>query len=210
MSKSFEGTKPCNATTPVGHAIGCPGQYQSGRLPSCIGCNAHMNDVNSTICDLIYVGHNLVGNEMHWLPPKYLSRWWHLKWHYRNINNSSSSDIISLSSSSSHEHHFDRIYRGFHSILPNEMNPRWCKKYNLSRPNQIYSSNVNPLYDGEDPMLMECSKLASLEADLGIKEYWELPGNKPNNYSPLYASLPLHRAVMLREPFSWLKSKFYW
>ena len=101
MSKSFEGTKPCNATTPVGHAIGCPGQYQSGRLPSCIGCNAHMNDVNSTICDLIYVGHNLVGNEMHWLPPKYLSRWWHLKWHYRNINNSSSSDIISLSSSSS-------------------------------------------------------------------------------------------------------------
>jgi hypothetical protein len=34
--------------------------------------------------------------------------------------------------------------------------------------------------------------------------------NNNNNYAPLYASLPLHRVVLLREPSSWLMSRFQW
>ena len=200
VSKSFEGSKPCNATTPLGHAIGCPAQYQQKR---CQGCN--MNGVvNSTICDVIYVGHNMLGNEMHWLPPKYLSRWWHQYWYSRNDNSSSSYNI------SQDHHYFDSIYQGFHSIMPNQQYPQWCTKNNISRPYQIYSRNTNYTIDRENPVLMECSRIAALKADEEIEEYWKLLGNKPNNYSPLYASLPLHRVVMLREPISWLKSKFYW
>lgn len=30
------------------------------------------------------------------------------------------------------------------------------------------------------------------------------------NWGPLYASMPVNRVTMLREPFSWLKSKFFW
>jgi hypothetical protein len=32
----------------------------------------------------------------------------------------------------------------------------------------------------------------------------------PFNYAPLYASLPLQRVTILREPWSWLVSKFFW
>jgi hypothetical protein len=31
-----------------------------------------------------------------------------------------------------------------------------------------------------------------------------------NNYAPFYASLPMHRTVLMREPFSWLMSRFFW
>jgi hypothetical protein len=46
-----------------------------------------------------------------------------------------------------------------------------------------------------------------------FRQFWRQQTNqttKQINYAPLYASLPLHRAVMLREPFSWLVSKFSW
>jgi len=188
-TKSFEGNKPCNATTPIGQAIGCP---FVGHKPNCMSsCRL----VNSTICDVIYVGHNKLGSEMHWLPPTYLQRWWHQHWSRNN----------------SHSRHFNRINGGFHSLLPNrEESPKWCPKYNMSRPLYIYSNNTSRTRDTENPILMECSKLAAHDADIKTQQFWNLLGYEHNNYSPIYASLPLHRVVMIREPFSWLRSKFYW
>jgi len=175
VGRSFEGTKPCNATTPIGHAIGCPA------VQKCLGCR----DANSELCDTVYVGHNWLGNEMHWLPPKYLQRWWLENW------SAKASEGV------------ERIHRGFDSIATQGRH-QWCPKYDLSRPDDVFSKeNI------DNTILMECSNLASRRADSDLKQLWGSMA-RPNDYSPLYASLPLHRVTMIREPFSWLKSRFYW
>jgi hypothetical protein len=48
--------------------------------------------------------------------------------------------------------------------------------------------------------------------DTAFNIFWhqQNKGQNTMNYSPIYASLPIHRAVLLRDPFSWLVSKFFW
>jgi hypothetical protein len=115
-------------------------------------------------------------------------------------------------------------------------NNSWCptgykaqdgktKKY--TRPN-----NINDLTASYEP----CNKPISEQADQQFnQEYSNLLSqssgsstsssssntmsskNKNNdkntmdgNYSPIYASLPLHRITMIRDPWSWMLSKFFW
>jgi hypothetical protein len=53
------------------------------------------------------------------------------------------------------------------------------------------------------------------EVDTAFDQFWNtIVSNDTTinitNYGPLYASLPVHRVTLLREPFSWLNSKFAW
>jgi hypothetical protein len=49
-----------------------------------------------------------------------------------------------------------------------------------------------------------------MDEDFNVFWRQQTKGPKKLNYSPIYASLPIHRAVLLRDPFSWLISKFFW
>jgi hypothetical protein len=68
-----------------------------------------------------------------------------------------------------------------------------------------------------------CSKLLSLEVDtLFNNQFFNSNSNdknndndknkkkKSHNYSSVYASIPVQRVTMLRNPWSWIVSKFYW
>lgn len=49
--------------------------------------------------------------------------------------------------------------------------------------------------------------------ELAIKKVFEEEENGENmaeDWSPVYASMPILRVTMMREPFSWLVSKFFW
>ena len=70
---SYERSRICTAGTPIGQAIACPA-YD---VP--IHCGGR--DVNNvTSAHVVYVGHNGLGTEMHWLPVPYLQNWWNQHW----------------------------------------------------------------------------------------------------------------------------------
>ena len=72
----YEGFGFCAATTPLGIAIACPNEQNP------IYCHDRDNDTTShNRCDIVYMGHNLLGSELHWLPTSYLVTWWnHSPW----------------------------------------------------------------------------------------------------------------------------------
>jgi hypothetical protein len=190
IPQSFEGRSPCNATTPMGMAVACPQTKTNRGTMTCMGCS----DLNSTECHTVYVGHNHIGSEIHWLPPRILKNWWKSEW--------GSSSSIS----------FEVIDYSLSTLLPG--NKKWCPRYNKPRPKNM----------GEKARwFMNCSVPLSKRLDTHFNKFWKEeqrrrlphlpPRTQPNNgknFGPLYASLPVQRVTMLREPFSWLLSKFSW
>lgn len=68
---------------------------------------------------------------------------------------------------------------------------------------------------------LNCAKPIAEHTDRLFREFWNEQQTQQRdsssssssideNYSPVYASLPLHRITMLRDPFSWIISKFFW
>jgi len=63
-----------------------------------------------------------------------------------------------------------------------------------------------------------CSKLLAEKADRLFLESFYPSSSSPTpdgkqqklNYSPFYASMPVHRVTVLRDPWSWIISKFFW
>lgn len=174
--ESFEGNLPCNATTPIGLALACPEPAkETGR---CLGCT----DWGSDECHTVYVGHNNLGSELHWLPPPYVRKWW----------KSTPWDLSvdwSLIDPSRHG---------------------WCREG--SRPKNIPRPVSHAAYK---ETFAECSIPTGDAWDGKFESFWlekhqEADKHIPLNYSPIYASLPVQRLTMVREPWSWLVSKFFW
>ena len=61
----MEGSISCQATTPIGHAVAC--NYKQG-LEICD--SRQTGDPNR--CDIVYMGHNVLGAEFNFLPTPYL------------------------------------------------------------------------------------------------------------------------------------------
>ena len=177
----FEGAVPCNATTPIGHAIACP-HLSTKTLggSSCLGCN----DASVPDCHTVYVGHNVLGNEMHWLPAPFLQNWWNTRW-------ALDSDEIAID-------------KGFESLFPHSKT-LWCSEYKKRRP-VPFKSNIKYIHNSFYP---KCSNVVAPRMDNAFLRYWRKQ-TISHNYSPIYSSLPVHRAILLREPFSWLLSRFSW
>jgi hypothetical protein len=74
--RTFEKTIVCTASTPIGQALACPAPL--GRLGD---EQRHCApDLMSDEAPVVYAGHNFLGNELHWLPPKILAKWWSQNW----------------------------------------------------------------------------------------------------------------------------------
>jgi hypothetical protein len=181
--KTYEGTIPCHALTPLGHAIGCPepiGRYLNQADKRQGECEPF-----SDTCHLVYSGHNFVGAEMHWLPVLYLQKWW------RSLQTNSTDNPN------------DFITPLWKKLLPHHT---WCDANGTSRS-----------IDAEDYKrdYQECS--IPLQHEVDTKALITLNAQLSNNdtqvttsWSPLYASLPVLRVTVMRDPFSWLVSKYFW
>ena len=174
VERVFEGNMPCNATTPLGLAIACPKPLNPPK--SDLGCD----DPASEHCHLVYVGHNFLGAEMHWLPARYLEKWWADTWGRLDTTD------------------FSSLWRRL------QVDQKWCTENNASRPEgrryrAMYEKCSVPLQGEVDARALDslASRLPREHSD-GI------------SWSPVYASLPVLRVTVVRDPFSWLVSKFFW
>jgi hypothetical protein len=97
----------------------------------------------------------------------------------------------------------------FGTLIPG--NKSWCPDHQLARPKTNEEMELS---------FHTCSKPLAEQVDTEFRQYWQgvhrdtttsgNNNNNNNNYSPIYASLPVHRVTYLRDPFSWLVSKFFW
>ena len=106
-----------------------------------------------------------------------------------------------------------------------EEEPKWCPDGYIYQNNKLQyhrSSFVGNEWEKMKHHYTSCTKPIGEAADGVFREFWkEQPKeaessnsngvfSDQNNYSPVYASMPLHRITMIREPFSWILSKFFW
>ena len=137
-----------------------------------------------------------MGNELHWLPSKYLSSWWQSNFHFRKDESKENSILI--------QNHLESLSEG---------NKSWCNTNNvdfgmLERPfspkqyDKIYSICAAKLQSSLDKVSFE-----SFTHELRPGQFFTVGSM---DWSPIYASLPVIRTTVVREPFSWLVTRFFW
>ena len=205
--KTFEGTRPCGATTPIGLAIACP--HPIDHFDKCLGCSVHDEQ-----CHRLYTGHNYLGNELHWLPPRYLQNWW--KTQQPSSSLTTNNDFLKGASKTWHE-----LAQAFESIQHG--NTEWCPSLQQAR---FQTDNELEAHHDECsvPLAAQMDQLArkwaaeslsnGIEATTGRRVSLVSTNEKEDesslHWGPLYASLPVLRTTIVRDPFSWLVSKFFW
>jgi len=177
--RTFEGTAPCHASTPLGQAIGCPETLQRIRVRQDIRRHGEC-DEDSVTCNLVYMGHNFFGSELHWLPIQYLRKWWNARWG-----------------------HVTAVTPLWERLMPNR---KWCSAKNTSRP-VLSKMYVDTYEECSVPLQREVDTKAihALTDQLSIDDSQVI-----TSWSPLYASLPVLRVTVMRDPFTWLISKYFW
>lgn len=172
--KTFEGTMVCKALNPISQAVACP-----LHLTDCCD-TGEGDDFSVESCHLkVYAGHNVLGNEMHWLPPGYMQKWW------QSIRPSNMTD--------------DRLSDMFRQLS----SPEWCPE----------APEVSPQKNGNVPtrakiyrkLYPTCVEPREAVADQLVQQVFPT-----TDWSWVYASMPVVRVTVMREPFSWLMSKFFW
>jgi translation initiation factor 2B subunit (eIF-2B alpha/beta/delta family) len=102
------------------------------------------------------------------------------------------------------------------SLAPD--NKTWCPYHNIARPVEYdatsyvqCSSTLAPAVDKHALHAMQAlsSSLSSSSSSSFMRQQQQQPHHLVD-WSPIYASLPVLRTTILREPFSWLLSKFFW
>ena len=190
--QALEMSTVCHASTPIGQALACPepihisNRYYLTRN----GHNRSMHcivDFSSSDAPQIYAGHNFLGTELHWLPPRFFSRWWKEHWH-----TSSMEDMI------------EPLWEGLNPNLSNG-SILWCNN-TLARPTHPKDFTTN--FNCHKVMYPMIDQAATKIIEHKLQEKGDYP--KDVIWGHVYASLPVTRATQVREPFSWILSKYFW
>lgn len=172
---TYEGTFACGAETPIGQAVACP-EIRRKLPPGFPRWRSH--NCPDEFC--VYVGHNWLGNEMHWLPRPYLKKWWEANYAGGRPGEDLISTLLDADSSSNGSLCSDLG----HDRLPGET---WVQSGARWR----------------------CSEALELKVDAWAK--LAMGGRSvPRSWSFAYASLPMLRVTMIRDPFTWLLSMHGW
>mmetsp|Transcript_10509 Transcript_10509/g.12370 ORF Transcript_10509/g.12370 Transcript_10509/m.12370 type:complete len:375 (+) Transcript_10509:43-1167(+) len=166
---SFERNECCDAETPIGQASLCPARVSK--------CPAVAVPAAAASCHLVYVGHNMLGNELHWLPNRYLERWWDSAFVDKETNTIPSWGDIPKGS-------------------------RYTRKEWKDMKSHCHTKRSI----GVDSMARQVVSSLYLEDTTEGKA----GENTVSSWAPIYASLHVLRVTMIREPFSWLASKYGW
>lgn len=180
--KTYEGNNPCNATTPLGMALACPSAYGPPN-DFCPGCDPkHKN------CHTVYVSHNQMGSEFHWLPSLYLEDWW---------NHMGRRLLLSDRPSSAPSSNLTIFDQGVKALSrAKNKGAVWCPWDGSRRP-RTHREIADKYYT--------CGAPLAAKMDSAFHQVYSSA-----DYSPFYASLPLHRVVLVRDPWTWIMSKFFW
>ncbi|CAB9499734.1 expressed unknown protein [Seminavis robusta] len=227
---TFEGISSCHATTPLGHAMACGFEKdmcephrESDRnyYKKTAAANKNTSSISSSRCDTIYLGHNVIGNELHWLPTSFLVQWWNQSTWSRSLPLSDSSSTSSTQTSGVKKEQDDYI-RAVGQKLANRFNrshlvfdatqkrtvKRMCKSGSLTKRfwyMRLYQKCMKPMVEESD-LLARKAIHGSSTSQSQRKQLTE----SELHWSSVYASLPVLRVTLLREPFAWLTSRFFW
>lgn len=197
---AYEGHGPCGAATPIGQAVACPVESTY--------CIDHDQDVFSEArCDLVYMGHNLLGSELHWLPTKYLVQWWKsTSWGVQGeeANGDALGDMI----------------QNRHIAVSHIKWPVHPKVAEIVGEENVPTLNCNEGPYTYRPFLRaykQCFQPKEKVVDTVTRHIVRDEDRSSTNESSLHlayarmmASMPVMRVTVLRDPFSWLSSKFFW
>lgn len=183
-NQTFEGTNLCHGMTPLG-LITCP-ELMSLKCFRSI-CDKFGDDE----CLTVYVGHNVLGSEMHWLPFQVLNKWWvENGWDVRN-------EVEGERNGLNHPTLYENLL-GY-----SERNDLVCNDF-MTRLGTKSRRYLN------DSFVEQCFRPATKFFDEKATQLIHPDEYSENGYSSFYQTLPVVRTTVLREPFSWLISKFFW
>jgi len=195
--KVHQGCLKCDAVTPLGHAIGCrePKGFCSSKKKY-----IRLSTIRCRSCEglrQVYFGHNYLGSELHWLPKDFLSEWWETFFEPK-IQSSESKALI------------QNQFRGMENRTQSFCSVNDTKRFRPSTADdydQLYSACLRPLQSSMDEIsLLLYPSIESETKRLTIGNH----GLGNLDWSPFYASMPVLRATVVREPFSWLVTKYFW
>jgi len=90
-----------------------------------------------------------------------------------------------------------------------QRNKTWCPagyEPTTSLRGTFYDRSPVPVKKHELNIYTKCGKPIAENADRIFKRMM----NGATNFAPIYASMPLHRVTMLRDPWSWIISYYFW
>ncbi|KAL7559768.1 hypothetical protein ACA910_010438 [Epithemia clementina (nom. ined.)] len=227
---SFEGTRVCTASTPIGQALACPEYYAfNANTKHCGGDK--VNDRESA--NIVYTGHNGFGTELHWLPVPFLQDWWQTRWaNTRRGTNSPKHTLPSNITSNNHNKKIRMIDHG--RFIANQWQRldgvhAFCGNRTLPRVMEPGRRRRNEKQKAQLEKCVQSEKIISKIDQAVRRVILDQPKHDPettiqsNNsqktaeairhgraWSAVYASLPVLRVVMVREPFSWFASHYAW
>ena len=191
----------CHATSPLGKAVACPEPLRNRDRGRDSGCYMACG-IDSDTCHTVYVGHNLLGNELSWLPPPYLSSWFE---EYVASN-------PSMTKSGDDDDESVNNLRGYlETLRPGD--PAWCPYMDKIRPESAgdfkehYAECVVTLQQAVD---REAYLTVARRHPLSRSTHQPQQVHDDVDWSHIYASMPVLRTTIIRDPFSWLVSKFFW
>jgi len=178
----------------------------------------------SHTCDIVYVGHNSLGNELSWLPPRYLKHHWWDQSEYRKSDELEQywdgllwdREIRRVELATRLINDTDRLVE----VIEDSKEFSWCPQgyansYGKNETSLLYHRPRDTL-EYEDSY-QTCAIPLAQDADEAFRKAFakhsSFQGKRTNskfNYASVYASLPLHRVTVMRDPWSWLVSKFFW
>jgi len=186
----FEGvSQRCTAMSPIGHMLACPEIF---------GRYCHPQDPNDPAsAHLVYMGHNYLGSELSWLPIPFLRDWWKKHYYYEHDDEHNSSSIFLEKLAT-----LDGIQPWCQDFpRPLEFNDRHPERF--TKFYDCAQQHLEPAADALDEKILQRRFFSS-----GIAAPSEQ--QKGRAWGEMYASLPVVRVTVLREPFSWLRSKYGW
>ena len=183
----YEGySQRCTATTPVGRILACPEIF---------GRSCHPQDpLDPNSAHIVYMGHNYLGTELHWLPIPFLNDWWDEHWriHGMDKNDAFSNKLSTIDGIQPRCRNFSRPLGAFNSY-----HPEWYEKYY-----DCAQQHLEPAADQLDA--------DTRQQHFPIRDEKDIPIIQGRAWGQMYASLPVTRVTVLREPMSWLRSKYAW
>ena len=206
----------CSARTPLGQAVGCPWETDLCLDPG----NSTINRSNNRRCDLVCMGHNVIGNELHWLPSLYLKDWWekHMQ------------AITTTWSASSHSNTVDVLAKAilfrnqpvaadkpWKALLETNIYLATTTTIKMECPDAPHTYNVTKHIPSS--YFEQCTQPKSQVVDqwsdqifgTGTTSFVGGPAHTATlHYAHMISTLPVTRVTVVREPFSWLLSKFFW
>jgi len=207
--KTFEGmTQQCTAQTPLGNILACPEMFAG------VDCDYyHPRDPNAA--HLVYAGHNKLGSELHWLPISYLQNWWSTYWSSSNNDEVYDNDPVLQKM---------ETLDGVQPWCQDKKRPLLLQRLSQEDRLQYWScarSHIQPQADDwaaqavNERLFGSSSFSANTDKDHSNEQLVQLQlslteKQQGRAWGQFYASLPVMRVTVLREPFSWLTSKHSW